>query len=425
MTEYTSYWLATAPKPLADHADPESSYDVVIIGAGLPGLTTARLLSKQGMKVAVIERGVVGEGASGRNGGHLNNGLAHGYADAVRHLGREGARRLYHAYDSGIDLIEETVSAEAIDCKFRRAGKLKLASRPGHVEALRDNFELIKCEADPEARFLAKDELSSEILTNTAYAGLLYPKSAMMHMGRYLHGLAGAVQKYGGSIVEHCAVNKLYKNTNSWVVDTVRGKVQAEHLVIAAGATGAGLMHALSRQVLPVGSYIVATRPLTDGEIAATLPGDRNYVTSLNIGNYFRLAPDKRLIFGGRARFSSRTDAGAAAKSVPILRKTIARMFPALEGIEIDYAFGGLVDLTRDRLPRAGRTADGALFAVGYSGHGAQMSTYMGTQLARDITGEPGADYIVDGLQAQHFWPWAKLSLPAIGWYFRMRDLLS
>ena len=105
---------------------------------------------------------------------------------------------------------------------------------------------------------------------------------------------------------------------------------------------------------MPVGSFVIATRPLSDAEAAETLPGNRTYVTSMNIGNYFRLAPDRRLIFGGRARFSARADRASDAQSGAILRRAMVALFPHLAAVEIDYCWGGLVDMTWDRLPRAG-----------------------------------------------------------------------
>ncbi|MEM9851032.1 MAG: FAD-dependent oxidoreductase, partial [Pseudomonadota bacterium] len=323
MTGYTSYWMATAPGFTAAAGTPASSYDVAVVGAGFTGLTAARALAKAGSNVAVLEAGAVGDGASGRNGGHLSNGLAHSYAAAAGALGQAGAHDLYHAFDRSIDIIEAIISEESITCDFRRSGKLKLAVKPGHVEGLRANAKLIQAEADPEVRFLDRTELGSEIVSDLVHGGLLYPKSAMMHMGAYLHGLAHAVTRYGGQVFERQSVKAVQRQGDGWRIDLPGSAVRAKHLILAGGATGAHLSGHVGRQVLPIGSYIIATRPLTDAEIAATMPGRRTYVTSLNVGSYFRLTPDSRLIFGGRARFSTKADQNAAAKSVPILRRTL------------------------------------------------------------------------------------------------------
>lgn len=426
--ELTSYWQATAPR--FDGAKPQvsGSYDVAIIGGGFTGLSAARHLAKAGSKVVVLEAQEVGHGASCRNGGHLNNGMAHGYGDAMAQFGAEGARRLYHAYDASIDLIEQVVEEENIDCNFRRSGKLKLASKPGHVDGIKASCALIHAEADKDVVFLDRADLAGEIQSTAVYAGMLYPKSAMMHMARYMHGLATAVTRHGGDVVEHAPVTAMHRKGDTWQVNTGRGALSARNVIVATGAySGQFAPKALryfSRRIIPVGSFIVVTRPLSEAEIAGSVPGNRTYVTSLNVGHYFRLSPDNRLIFGGRARFSSQIDPASDAKSAKILRNGLAQMFPALAGIEIDYCFGGLVDLTQDRLPRAGQV-DGMYYAMGYSGHGAQMSNHMGVVLADMILGQgrnPLPDMSWPAIPMYTGRPWF---LPVVGAYYRIKDMIN
>ncbi len=426
--ELTSYWQVTAPRFEEAKADAEGDYDVAVIGGGFTGLSAARQLAKAGRKVVVLEAREVGHGASCRNGGHLNNGIAHGYADAMAHFGPEAARRLYHAYDASIDRIEEVIEEERIDCDFRRSGKLKIASKPGHVAGLKASCELIREEADKDVEFLDKSDLAGEIQSDAAHAGMLYRKSAMMHMGRYLHGLATAVARHGGDVVENAPVTAMRRQGTARHLSTPRGTLSAREVIVATGAYSGRFapktFRYFARRVIPVGSFIVVTRQLTDAEIAATLPGNRTYVTSLNVGHYFRLSPDHRLIFGGRARFSSKSDPNSDAASASILRKALDEMFPSLAGVELEYCFGGLVDMTRDRLPRAGRM-DGLYYAMGYSGHGAQMSNLMGVVLADMILGKdcnPLANMPWPAIPFYSGRPWF---LPAVGTYYRIKDLLN
>uniref|UniRef100_UPI00111BF005 NAD(P)/FAD-dependent oxidoreductase n=1 Tax=Ensifer aridi TaxID=1708715 RepID=UPI00111BF005 len=163
-------------------------------------------------------------------------------------------------------------------------------------------------------------------------------------------------------------------------------------------------------------------RPLTAAEIAATMPGNRTCVTSMNIGNYFRLSPDNRLIFGGRARFSATSDQRSDAKIGAILQARLAEIFPQLANVEIDYCWGGLVDITKDRFPRAGYD-DGVWYAMGYSGHGAQLSTHLGMIIADAILDRPDRNPL-KGLEwpavPGHFGkPWF---LPLVGMYYKMLD---
>ena len=426
--ELTSYWQATAPRFDGAQVKMGGHYDVAIIGGGFTGLSAARHLAKAGCKVAVLEAHEVGHGASCRNGGHLNNGMAHGYGDAMARFGADGARKLYHAYDASIDLIEQLIEEENIDCNFRRSGKLKLASKPVHVDGMKAACALIHKEADSDVVFLDQADLAGEISSTAAYAGMLYPKSAMMHMGRYMHGLATAVTCHGGDVVENAPATAMHRDGDSWQLSTAKGQLTARNIIVATGAYSGQFaskqFRYFSRRIIPVGSYIIATRPLTDAEIAVTVPGNRTYVTSLNVGHYFRLSPDNRLIFGGRAQFSSKSDATSDAASAKILRQALAQMFPALAGVEVDYCFGGLVDMTQDRLPRAGQV-DGKYYAMGYSGHGAQMSNQMGVVLADMILGKdnnPLAGMPWPAIPMYTGQPWF---LPAVGAYYRFKDMIS
>ncbi|WP_417744050.1 NAD(P)/FAD-dependent oxidoreductase, partial [Salipiger sp.] len=214
-----------------------------------------------------------------------------------------------------------------------------------------------------------------------------------------------------------------------WVIETPRGTIRAERVIAATNGysnsvAGAPLGY-FRKRIISVGSFIVATRPLSEAEIAATLPGDRTYVTSMNIGNYFRLSPDRRLIFGGRARFSATSDQSSDAKSGKVLRAALTDMFPQMAGVGIDYCWGGMVGMTKDRLPRAGE-ADGMIYGMGYSGHGAQMATLMGQVLADMAMGRSDTNPL-QGLD----WPKVPLHsgkpwfLPLVGMYFGLKDRLS
>lgn len=423
--KYVSYWHDTAPAFAGAMQGPvDGHYDVAVIGGGFTGLGAARQLAKAGAKVVVLEAERVGWGASGRNGGHLNNGLAHSYLAAKAELGKERAIALYKALDASIDTLEALIAEEGIDCNFRRAGKLKLASKPQHFETIARNFEAVNAEVDADTDLLGADELKDEVGA-PFFGAMLSKKSAMMHMGRYVVGLADAATRHGATIFEHAAVTDHRRAGGRHGLTTARGSVTADQVLVATGAYTPSIFGYFRRRIIAVGSFIIATRPLTAAEIAATMPGNRTCVTSMNIGNYFRLSPDNRLIFGGRARFSATSDQRSDAKSGAILRASLAEIFPQLANVELDYCWGGLVDMTKDRFPRAGYH-DGVWYAMGYSGHGAQLSTHLGMIIADAILDRPDRNPL-EGLDwpavPGHFGkPWF---LPLVGMYYKMLDRIQ
>jgi glycine/D-amino acid oxidase-like deaminating enzyme len=424
--EFKPYWHATAPRfANAASGSVEGKFDVAVIGGGFTGLSAARQLAKSGVSVVLLEARHVGYGGSGRNGGHLNNGLAHSYIAAKSELGTERAKALYRAFDSAVDTIEAIVAEEGIDCSFRRAGKLKLASKPKHFDGIARNFEAVHNEVDPDTALLSRADLKGEIGSDAFHGAMLSRKSGMMHMGRFVHGLAEAAVRRGATIHEDAPVTGRVKTAGGWNLSTPRGQVTADRVLVATNAYTEGPFDYFRRRIIPVGSFIIATRPLTTEEIARTIPGNRTCVTSMNIGNYFRLAPDNRLLFGGRARFSAVSDATSDAKSGKILRASMARIFPHLRDIEIDYCWGGLVGMTKDRFPRAG-SADGLYYSMGYSGHGAQFSTHMGVIMADLISSGVNRNPL-EGMDwpsvPGHFGkPWF---LPIVGLYYRLLDRIQ
>ncbi len=424
--KFASYWQDTAPAFTSGAAAaPSGLYDVAVIGAGFTGLGAARRLAMEGRRVIVLEAATVGFGASGRNGGHLNNGVAHSFTGAISTYGVETAKAMYKAFDDGIETIERIIAEEGINCNFRRAGKLKLASKPQHYEVLARNLEAINRTVDPETAMLSKAELAGEIGSDIFHGGMLQKKSAMMHMGRFAVGLAEAAARHGAEIHENTPVTGRRQTAAGHELETPKGTVRAAKVVLATGAYTPKTFSFFRRRIVPVGSFLLATRPLTDAEVQSVMPGNRTCVTSLNVGNYFRLAPDNRLIFGGRARFSATSNQTSDEKSGRILKDALKGIFPQLGDVEVDYCWGGLVDMTKDRFPRAGE-ADGVYFAMGYSGHGAQIATHMGEIIADQILGRartnPWASLPWPAIPGHLGQPWF---LPLVGAYYKFKDRIG
>jgi glycine/D-amino acid oxidase-like deaminating enzyme len=420
-----SYWLDTAPAfKGAAQGDVEGRADAVIIGGGFTGLSAARALARRKASVVVLEAGrIVGE-ASGRNGGQCNNGLAHDYAALARRLGSQSARSFYRAYNAAVDTVERLVEEEKIECDFARRGRLKLAAKPEHYEKLASACEVLRAEVDPNVRLVPRERIRDEVGSDAFYGGLLQITSAQMHVGKFGVGLAQAAARSGARIFESAAVTALDRLPGgAFRIRSARGVIDAAQVLVATGSTSNGPFGWFQRRLAPVGSFIVVTEPLEPAVLDRLLPARRCYVTSRIIGNYFRATADNRLLFGGRARFAM-SNPRSDEKSGRILRATLAEVFPELSRVRIDYCWGGLVDMTADRLPRAGEH-HGMYYSMGYSGHGVQMSVHMGEVMAEVMEGRPERNpwrqLEWPAIPAHFGKPWF---LPLVGAYYRAQDTL-
>ncbi len=420
-----SFWLETAPRFSAAPPGPASGrVDVAVIGGGFTGLAAALACAQRGASVTLFESACLGAQASGRNGGQCNGGLAHDYAALSRSIGLERTRAYHQAYVAAVDSVERVVREQAIDCDFARVGRLKLAAKPAHAAALARTCDWLAANVDPDYRYLDGRAIRDEVASEAFHGGMLHAPSAQLHPGKLAVGLGEAAARHGARLYEDAPVTAIEPLAGgARRVVSARGAVEAARVLVATGSTDVGPFGWFRRRLAPVGSFIVVTEPLGRARLDALLPRRRNYVTSRIIGNYFRGTPDDRLLFGGRARFamsSPRSD----RRSGQVLERALCQTFPQLAGVRLDYCWGGLVDMTLDRLPRAGER-DGLLYAMGYSGHGVQMSVHMGEAMAKVMAGEPQANPWRDldwpAIPGHTGKPWF---LPMVGAWYRVQDWL-
>jgi len=422
----TSYWIDTAPafpdragRPLPGRVD------AAIVGGGITGLHAAIRLARKGAAVAVLEQGRFGSGASGRNGGMCTTGVAVGAAAAVERYGLEAAREYHRAYLEAVDFVEQVVRDESIECGFRRAGRLGVASRPSHYEHQKATHRLLADQFGHDTMLLSPADLRGEIGSNVYHGALLDPLSAGLHVGRYVRGLADLAERSGAGLHESARVGAVRRTADGrYRVVTSRGAMLAQQVLLATDAYTDGAFPGLQRRMVTVGSFIIVTEPLGQERARQLIPRDRMVVDTKHVSHYYRLTPDHRLLFGGRARFALSNPA-SDRKSARILHRDMLMVFPQLAGTRIDYVWGGHVGFSFDRMPHAGQMG-GLYYSMGYSGHGVQMASLMGARIAEVMDGHPEAN------------PWRRLTarafptysgtawfLPFVGAYFHLKDRLG
>jgi glycine/D-amino acid oxidase-like deaminating enzyme len=374
-----SYWADTVTIPAAGSAPPPASVEVAVIGGGITGLCAARALANRGARVAVLEGRSMGWGASSRNGGMVLTGLKLGARTMLDRYGRELARDLFKASIDAVGYVEQVIRDERIDCDFERCGHLSLASKPAHYERFLSAAELLAREFAHDVRPVTREELRGEIGSDVYWGALVDEASASVNPAQYVAGLVRAARDAGALLHEELPVERIERHGARWLAITARGTIDAADILIAtSGYTGAVTL-ALRRKIIPIGSYVIATEPLPGSLAREISPRGRMMYDSRHFLHYFRLTPDRRLLFGGRARFVPETDS-TVRDSAEVLRREMVRVYPQLRDVRIDYAWGGTLDFAFDTMPHAGNL-DGIHYALGYAGHGVALATYLGTRM--------------------------------------------
>lgn len=377
-----SYYLATAnPAERFDALKGDIEADLVVVGGGCTGLSAALHAAEAGLSVVLLEGGRIGWGASGRNGGQIIPGLRRGAAELVRRLGPDRARAVFDLAVAARDLVVGLVGRHAIDCDLRLTGHLSAAVKGAdfrHMEA--ESRRLVEVMDYPHTELVGAGEIGRIVAADYA-GGLLDRNGGHFHPLNYALGLARAARTAGAALFEDSLATGITRDGTSVVVATGEGRVRARHAVLACDAYLTGLDRAAESHIMPVGSYIATTAPLSFA--AELIPSDAAISDSKFVVDYYRLTADGRLLFGGRERYTPRAPGDIAG----FVRPRIEAVFPRLKGVAIDHAWGGQVSITMSRLPYFHR--DGAvLIAAGYSGMGAILSTLAGKLVVEEIGGE-------------------------------------
>jgi len=426
-----NYWLTTTAMPAVDatRALPEV-VDVAVIGAGFTGLSAARTLAQRGTKVAVLEGETIGWGASSRNGGMVLTGMKLGVNKLISMYGRERTQRMYAASLASIDCVEKIVREEAIDCDFVRCGHLEVACKQKHFDDYARQAEVIAREFNHSLRVVQKTELSSEIGSKIYYGGMVDEVSAGCNPARYVGGLAHAAMKAGAQIFERTRVSAVEREPRQgeagWKISTSRGTLWAHEVFVGTSGYTGKSTPALQKKLIPIGSFIITTEVLPDALARELSPRNRMIYDSKNYLYYYRLTPDRRMLFGGRAAFFPETEQ-TIRRSADILRRGMIEVYPQLSDAKIDFVWGGTLDFAFDIMPHAGQL-DGMYYAVGYAGHGVAMATYQGQKIAELMAGDKpenpfvGIPFPGAPLGLYNGKPWF---LPFAGAWYKILDWVS
>jgi len=419
-----SYYAATAlAAPPRAALEGPLECDVCVVGAGIAGCSSALHLAQAGLRVVLLEQHRVSWGASGRSGGQALFGIAAGQAKLERLLGAVDARAVWDVSVEALALMRDLIRRYAIDCDFTE-GYLYAAVRERHLRELEAELSELHERLDYRSvRYVPRAELR-ELLATDRYLGALYDSnSAHLHPLNYTLGLARAAEQHGVRIFEATRATTFTPAGAQVRIQTPGGEVRARFLVLCGNVYLGDTAPPLTKKIMPVATYIVATEPLGP-ERARQLIANNAAVSDMNwVLDYFRRSADHRLLFGGRVNYSGLKSFDAPGAT----RARMLRVFPQLDGVRIDYAWGGHVDITLNRAPHFGRLAPNIYFLQGFSGHGIALTGIAGKLVADAIRGTAERFDVFARIPHGNFPGGAALRRPALVaamlWY-RLRDLL-
>jgi gamma-glutamylputrescine oxidase len=363
----TSLWLDEPYSPRAP-LQGNAAADVAILGGGVTGVAAAYFLAGRGCKVALLERGAVAGGATGRNAGFLLAGVATCYSIAVKSHGRGAAKTLWTVSRDNHRLIQETVKAEGIDCLWARNGSYTLAlSEQEFKEHVRS------------AKALAEDGFRAELLDSPAAArifpgsgvlgGLFNPDDGEIHPVRFIRGLARAAERRGARIFEGSAVSAIDPGATSVTVRTAGGALQASMLLLATNAWTPLLHPFFEGAIVGMRGQMFATEPCPRRVIPAPVYADFGF-------EYFRQLPDGRILAGGGRRAALDAELTYVERpSGPVqgsIESFLRSCFPGSESLRITHRWAGIMGFSCDELPSVGPVPGpvNVYAAAGYHGHG-------------------------------------------------------
>jgi glycine/D-amino acid oxidase-like deaminating enzyme len=394
---------------------------VAIIGGGYTGLAAARALARRGVDATVLERHTLGWGASSRNGGFVLPGFKPEMEELARRLGNARAAGMFELSLDAMRYLASLISEEGIGCDFSRCGAISLAAKPSHLKGLEQSGRFLREQLGYQTELLSRADLSQEIGSSRYHGGLVDPGGCSLQPAKYVRGLAQAAERAGARLLEGAEVTRIRRIPGGFEVKTGLGTMRSREVLAATNGYTPPALGRLRRRVIPIGSYQIATSPL-DEELAHRLvPRGRVFSDTKHLLYYFRLSPDRRMVFGGRASFTP----ASPRRSAEILTAGMREVFPELATATIEYAWSGKVAYPMDHLPHAGRL-DGIYYSMGYCGHGVALATYLGGRMGEVLAGAGAIpDLGTTRFRAIPFYTGVPWFLPLVGGYYRARDRIS
>jgi glycine/D-amino acid oxidase-like deaminating enzyme len=377
------YWWDAAPRPAPSTETPPARVDVLVIGSGYTGLNAARETAKAGRSTLVIDAKDAGFGCSSRNGGQVSTSIKPDLATLSGRTNREIGSGIRKEGINALDCIADLIESEKLDCDWRRVGRFHAAHNPKQYEALASYQQSQPKGLEVPIEIVPAAEQRREIGSDYYHGGIVYPRHASLHPGKYHLELLRIAKAAGVQVIDHCPASKIERGSSGFTVTTAKGTIAARDVVVATNGYTGPMTPWQRRRVIPIGSYIIATEPWPKEKMLALIPHDRVLSDTRKLVFYYRLSPDcTRMLFGGRVAYMENDP----RVSAPRLHDWMSLIFPQLKSAKVTHSWMGYVAYTFDTLPHIGKQ-DGLYYAMGYCGSGISLATYFGKRIGQQVLG--------------------------------------
>ncbi|GAB3544999.1 FAD-binding oxidoreductase [Noviherbaspirillum agri] len=424
LNENSYYEASVARPPARGVLHGRVNADIGVVGGGYAGISAALELAERGYSVVLLEARSIGWGASGRNGGQVIVGYA-GQAAIERQLSPADAKRAWDISVEAMDLLQHRIRRHAIDCGYT-SGYMTLATTARKARSLNGWIEHLARIYDYPVQAIADADIGDWIASEQFHGGAYDRRSGHLHPLKYCLGMADAARAAGVQIYENSPVIEVRRGEHP-VARTQHGELGCRFMVLAGNVYldqfGGTIAPELMRRIIPVGTYIIATEPMSK-ERADTLIRHRAAVSDNNfVLDYFRVTADHRLLFGGADAFSGATPPNL----VEHVRERMLAVFPQLSDLSVPYAWGGFVDATINHAPDFGRIGHNIYYLQGFSGHGLALAGMAGKLVAEAVAGQAERFDLLTRIRHAPFPRGAWIRKPAVAlgvMYYKLRDLL-
>ncbi|MGO9993335.1 MAG: NAD(P)/FAD-dependent oxidoreductase [Steroidobacteraceae bacterium] len=381
------YRVTAEPAVPTPPLDGDIRSDVIVVGAGITGLSTALHLAQRGAKVVVLEAEDPGYGASGRNGGQVNPGLKFDPDVVERDFGVDLGSRMNALAGAAPAFVFDLVKRHNIACDARQNGTLRAAVRAKHAASIRRSVEQLSRRNAP-VELLTGSALAAATGTDRYSAAMLDRRGGDLNPLSYARGLARAGLSAGAAVHGGTRALSLMREGVDWKVRTNLGEATAAYVVLATNGYTDDLWPGLRRSVVPVFGAMAATAALPEAVARAIMPSRSVLYESGAITVYYRVDSGQRLLIGGRGPQHE------IASTAPLLHLLAyaEKLWPGLRGVAWTHAWGGRLAMTRDHYPHIHEPARGLIACLGYNGRGLAMATTMGAQIAKRLL-DPSAEF--------------------------------